>query len=325
MPRFVRFGQFALLSLALACGTALEPGSGAVGPIGPFPAGLTGKVAFTTQVVITTQSHAYTQTQLHVIDMADSDRVIYTGRDVMVQGLTWAPDGEHVVLQTYLFQEPGPNGENRSIWQLHLLSVAAATDQLIFDGPLPKVHPAYSADGRLAYFAGWGPSTGPSTMGIYIDGAYTYSHDYDINTYLAWTPDGALVYTYPWGTGAQRGLLRLTLADSGVTQLVAPDSDEVIAEPAVSPDGDRIAIVRYGGPRDREELWTVTATGADARQLTTGFVDFSPAWTPGGQYIAFARYGSAQGIYLIGPTGGTPSRVVGVSHSLLITAVAWSR
>jgi tricorn protease-like protein len=312
-----------VLAVIAGCSVGTEPnGSGAVGPIGPFPAGLTGKVAFATEVVVTTPSRAYIETKLHIIDVAHPvDSVIFTGRDLFVMGLTWAPDGEHVVMQTFAYQDPGPNGENNNIIQLHRLNAAGSENYVIFDGIGPEFRPAYGTDGRLAYFAGW--SNDPSS-GIYIDGTPVHSLDYD-NADLAWMPDGtALVYTYQWWAGPPRGLVRLTLADSSSTQLVSPDTGEVIMHPAVSPDGARIAIMRYGGSRRGQEIWTVTATGADPRRLTNGFGDEFPTWTPGGKYIAFVRYGAHDhGIYVIAPEGGPPTRVVGVAAG--VTAVAWSR
>ncbi len=305
-----------LLSLALGCGG--DGGTGpTVGRIGPFPAGLTGKVALVTEGVITSGSVSYTQTKVHVIDLADPvDRVIYTAQDVDLQGLTWAPDGQHLLIQTLKFQI-GPNGENQSTWELHLLNIVGTQDQFIFEGSGPESHPGYSANGRLAYFGGWSPTTGADSQGIYIDGNLTLLLSWDANSYLSWAPDGsALVYS---------GLNRLTLADSNVALLLPPDSGEVITQPAYSPDGARIAIMRFAGRRKGQEIWTVTATGADGQQLTAGFYDAFPTWTPRGQYIAFAREGSsAPGVYLIASGGGTPTRVVSVGRAVNLTQVAWS-
>jgi Tol biopolymer transport system component len=65
----------------------------------------------------------------------------------------------------------------------------------------------------------------------------------------------------------------------------------VIQEPAVSPDGALIAMLRFGGTRQLQEIWTATASGSGAQQLTVGFNDDFPAWTPGGTYLAFAWRG----------------------------------
>src|SRR5258708_19983311 len=222
-----------LLSLALGCG-----GDGGTGTAGrgqrPFPAGLTGKVALVTEGVITSGSVSYTQTKVHVIGRADPvDRVIYTAQDVDLQGLTWAPDGQHLLIQTLKFQI-GPNGENQSTWELHVLNIVGTQDQFIFEGSGPESHPGYSANGRLAYFGGWSPTTGADSQGIYIDGNLTLLLSWDANSYLSWAPDGsALVYS---------GLNRLTLADSNVVLLLPPDSGEVITHPPYSPAGARTAI-----------------------------------------------------------------------------------
>ena len=318
---FASFGQLGvipLLVLALACGGdgGTGPGEPLVGPIGPFPSDLTGKVAFGTRAVITTSSRAHTETKVHVIDIAHpDDQVIFTAQDVWLEGLTWSPDGEHLVIETHQPQDPGSNGENRDVIQLRSLNLTGTEDQVVFDGSGPEFHPAYSADGRLAYFAGW--SDDPSS-GIFISGHSIHPLVYDGSSWLSWSPDGsALVYTWE-----STGLSELALGGGNVTQLIAPEGGEVIEEPAYSPDGTRIAIMRFAGTRQGEEIWTVTATGENPQRLTTGFSDEFPAWTPGGKYIAFSRLGSSSpGIYLIAPSGGPASRVVGGDLDL----IAWSR
>jgi tricorn protease-like protein len=309
-------GTVALLVAAGACG---DGGTGpqppvTIGPIGPFPNGLTGKMAFGTSSVIHSGSRAYTESKLHVIDIADPrDRVIFTGRDVFIEGLTWAPDGEHLVMQTYIWNV----GMDTAIRQLHRLNVAVTQDQVIFDGPGPEYHPEYSGDGRLAYLAGW--STDP-TSGLFIDGQSVYPQPWDANCHVAWSPSGAgLVYT-SWS-----GLFYLHLSDHTLTQLVAAEGGEVLVYPAYSPDGSRIAFVRFGGTRNNQELWTVTSAGSDPRQLSAGFGDSHPQWTPNGMYLAFTRLsGSARGVYLIAPSGGTPTRIIGVSAPG-VWPLAWSR
>lgn len=329
LRRFARLGTVVLLAAMPACGgDGTGPDSSdTIGPIGPFPTGLTGKVAFTTIAVVTTSSQAYTETRVHVIDTSHpSDNVIYTVKDVFVEGLAWAPDGAHLLIQTFEFKDPGPNGENRDICQIFSVNMAGALDRSIFGGPGPAIHPGYSSHGVVAYFGGWNidvttGNTNPAS-GIVIDGRTRYSlPSWDANSYLSWEPnDQALVYTSDAFNGPP-GLVRLSIADSSVMQLVAPDSGEVILQPAVSPDGSRIAMMRFGGNRNGEEIWTVSSTGAEANQLTTGDVDASPAWTPDGKYIAFARFNSRPGIYVIPSGGGTPTRIVGAFTQL----IAWSR
>jgi Tol biopolymer transport system component len=329
LRRFARLSTVVLLGAMPACGgDGTGPDSSdTIGPIGPFPTGLTGRVAFATSVVVTTSSRAYIETRVHVIDTAHpSDSVIYTVKDGFVEGLAWAPDGAHLLIQTFKLEDPGPNGENRNVWQIFSVNMAGALDRAFFGGPGPAIHPGYSSLGVVAYFGGWSidvatGNTNPAS-GIIIDGRTRYSlPTWDDNSHLSWEPnDQALVFTSDSYMGPP-GLVRLSIADSSVTQLVAPDSGEIILQPAVSPDGSRIAIMRFAGNRNGQEIWTVSSTGAEASQLTTGVVDASPAWTPDGKYIVFARVNSRPGIYVIPSGGGTPTRIVGASTQL----IAWSR
>ena len=309
-------GKVLLGRLALA--TALVAGCGDGGhgpsdgdevrPVDPMPSGLTGKVAFVTSRVVTSGAASRIDSRIHVIDIAaPADRVIYTGQGMQIQDLTWAPDGARLVMQSYIAQPPGPNGENRDIVQLHELDLAGTRDVVLFDGQGPEFHPEYALDGRLAYFARW--STDPAA-GIHISGTATYPMYFDGNTYLAWAPDGhALAFT-------KFGLQRLSLPEETVTLLVPAENDETITQPSYSPDGSRIAFMRFAGGRDNQEIWTTDSSGGDPRRLTHGFADGAPAWTPGGSYIAFWRFGgTGQGIYVMPPDGGTPERIVAVGTS----------
>ena len=79
--------------------------------------------------------------------------------------------------------------------------------------------------------------------------------------------------------------------------------------PAISPDGRQIAFSYKG------DLYTVAATGGQARQLTTNAAyDAYPVWSPDGQQIAFAstREGSMD-VYIMNSQGGTPRRLT--THS----------
>ena len=87
--------------------------------------------------------------------------------------------------------------------------------------------------------------------------------------------------------------------------------------PAISPDGETI-VFSYKG-----DLYTVAATGGQARQLTTNAAyEAWPVWSPDGRQIAFAsdREGNFD-VYLINREGGVPKRLT--TNSVKETPIAF--
>ncbi|MGW5742842.1 serine hydrolase [Amycolatopsis sp. NPDC003861] len=85
-------------------------------------------------------------------------------------------------------------------------------------------------------------------------------------------------------------------------------------QPAMAPDGRRIAYVLRTADRDEDEdarsLWLVGTEGGEPRRLTRGPADLAPAWSPDGTRLAFLRAqdGPAQ-LWLLPADGGEPERV----------------
>ena len=77
-------------------------------------------------------------------------------------------------------------------------------------------------------------------------------------------------------------------------------------DPAWSPDGTKIAWVRY--PDDlRADVWLMNADGTGRHNLTNDADDISrPAWSPDGTQIAFSRDGA---IWVIGADGSDEHRI----------------
>ncbi len=80
---------------------------------------------------------------------------------------------------------------------------------------------------------------------------------------------------------------------------------KMVASPAVSPDGSRIAFSWIG------EIWSANLDGSDLKRLTNhSAVDSQPKFSPDGSQIAFVsqRTGSSQ-IFLMPVDGGAPEQV----------------
>jgi dipeptidyl aminopeptidase/acylaminoacyl peptidase/CubicO group peptidase (beta-lactamase class C family) len=88
----------------------------------------------------------------------------------------------------------------------------------------------------------------------------------------------------------------------------------VSEQPALSPDGRQLVYVLRTSDltADRAEhaLWRVAPTGGEARQLTRGNADLSPAWSPDGTRIAFLRAqdGPPQ-VWVLPVDGGEPEQL----------------
>ena len=118
-------------------------------------------------------------------------------------------------------------------------------------------------------------------------------------------PEEALVFT---GVNAgSRDLFRQRLGGAPV-----PLTEDRFGEgePALSPDGSRIAFVSdRGGSLD---IWVMDVDGTEARRLTDhAAMDVSPSWDPEGRRIAFVseREGDRSNVYVLDVASGALRQV----------------
>ncbi|MFC5178572.1 DPP IV N-terminal domain-containing protein [Nocardioides taihuensis] len=101
----------------------------------------------------------------------------------------------------------------------------------------------------------------------------------------AWSPDATMIaFIHRCGPSGTFDLAAVEPDGSNMVTLVATGTDE--AQPAYSPDGDRIAY--RSSDAGSADIYVANADGTDPVRLTSSpAVDDSPSWSPDGQQIAF--------------------------------------
>jgi len=99
-----------------------------------------------------------------------------------------------------------------------------------------------------------------------------------------------------------------------VAYIPHPKREEEIGEPAVSPDGTRVAYQRWGAHHN-VNIWIVESDGSDPRSLVPGLVSaFTVEWAPDGRTLALGAYTAKgdrrQHVYTVPTGGGRLRRIV---------------
>ncbi len=127
----------------------------------------------------------------------------------------------------------------------------------------------------------------------------------------------SFVYDISIEGGRMRTIVVLTILVA-VLYLFTGAETLMIRDPAVSPEGGKVAFSLYG------DLWVYTIADGNLQHLTHNIdYDYRPLWSPDGKHIAFTsnRYGNYD-VYTIPATGGNATRLTW--HSLTDTATDWS-
>jgi len=125
-----------------------------------------------------------------------------------------------------------------------------------------------------------------------------------------WSPDGTLILYSNWGTSYDSDLFLLDLITGTVVQLTnTPGVAEIFGD--WSPDGTQIAFYATEGGEPTGDIWVMNADGTGRVKLTASWAGHArygaPAWSPDGNYIAFASdYDEAIDIWIMEADGSNP-------------------
>jgi Tol biopolymer transport system component len=117
-----------------------------------------------------------------------------------------------------------------------------------------------------------------------------------------WSPDGRIIYAEGFQDGSDWDIYIVNADGSYRNAWLQEGTCDV--QPTWSPNGQWIAFLRI--PRDTNgngridfedagDVWVGRADGSGLRQVTSGLWASTPAWSPDGEWLAFARHLDSNG------------------------------
>jgi TolB protein len=228
----------------------------------------------------------------------------------------WSPDGRRIVYASY----------RDDAVELRLLDLdRGGTDtRLVGDGAV-SLEPRWSPDGgRIAftstlYEGRWHVFTASVTDDGRAERVERITEDREsglpryyynsVDHFLSptWSPDGRELIVvsnrgHVWGSG---GFWRMPARPGGVPREIRDEETTWKGRPDWSRDGRRVVYSSYVG-RQWNQLWLMTADGANPMQLTYGDFDATaPRWSPDGRRVAYvSNEGGNTSLWIVEVPGG---------------------
>lgn len=222
----------------------------------------------------------------------------------------WSPDGTTIVYVASPDVISHPEDSSQDIW---VIPAAGGTPtKLTTFNEVDGYGPRYSPDGsRILY------STTMNSLGLGIwsipsgGGIPTKVYDTTANDFGAsWSPDGNQIAFRSETPNQTLWIVSSDGSGSGLQQLTFTGD---YSAPDWSPDGSVIMFHSLATSAGLSDLWTIPATGGTLTRFTNtpGWDEIQPAYSPDGQWVAFASdRGGNWGIWVMSVVGGEQDLIV---------------
>jgi serine/threonine protein kinase/WD40 repeat protein len=226
---------------------------------------------------------------------------------------TFSPDGSQVAFSW--------DGEKQDNYDIYVKLVDGGAPLRLTTNPAPDIYPAWSPDGRWIAFLRNDAAYLISPLG----GAERKVASAAVQS-MSWMPDSQslVVSTGPTASPAANqglALYQVSVGTGEMRRLTTPPGGGVDVDPAVSPDGQRVAFVRYD---NQEDLYILRLAGGEVRRLTRERRYLSaPVWANGLEIIfSWVRSGGPT-LWRIAADGRSePQPVLGVVGEAVYPAIA---
>jgi Tol biopolymer transport system component len=267
--RTILQASFMVLAFCVtACGDSHGP------DFHPIP-GVTGKLAYVAPV----NRGNSVENQLRVLDLqSGAIRTVYTAPPgLSILGVTWHPDGHSLAISTLvILGDPG----NARLLRVNEDGSGVAVP--LFDRIGPELAASYSAQGALAYCAGFDPD-----RGLYVNGISAWPSDCGGDAAPAWLPDESAVAMVAF-VGGVFGFYKVDLASKTATAILTIQLPGNVSGADVSPDGSTIAAAVV----DATGVWKIQLIpldGSGSSVLPGTESGDQPQWSADASRIVFVK------------------------------------